>query len=312
MKKFILYLFCFSTLLSCKKDKSKECEPLPPTPSLLGWQYQYHTNAPIPTFATFNPNNPNEIVYVEIANINTQDLVVYNIQTKEKKVLHTGKFMDNRQWGKSGWIIFNTHEDPVGGYTIYKVRPDGSGKQVLVENNAFSPVVHPDGNKFLYVQGTGTFVIKDLDGMTIKSCGLGGMGSLYPSQWVNDSIVIFGRANEVWNFNTNTCQYEVVVISPYGPDKFYCMGYLPPDNIVWGHVDHGIFQTSITTGEEKLVKASCSSKCYYKISYSPQINKMLVFRETYTTPDSSNLYITPELVLMKPDGTAEQVIDLGL
>lgn len=310
IKNWLVFLLCMIVNIGCKKDKPEECQPLPPNNSIgWGWNYVY-PNSPIPSFATFNPNNPDEILYVEFSDINAQNLVVYNIKTKVKTVLHTGKFMDNRQWGKSGWIIFDTHQDPAGGYTIYKVRPDGSQKEILVLNNAFCPVIHPDGNKFLYLQGTATFVIKDLDGNTLKSCGLS-IGSLYPNSWINDSIVLFGRTNQIWQFNTNTCHYNVVVTSPFGADKFYCMGYLPPDKAIWGHIDNGIYQTSIYTGEEKLIKSSCNSRCYYRMSYSPQIDKMLLYRETYTTPDSSDLYIHTNLVLMKPDGTCEKEIDLG-
>lgn len=309
-KLYIICLLSFLIFNGCRKDKPQECQPLPPTPTMWGWQHIY-TDAILPSFATFNPNNPDEILYKEIANINAQDLVVFNIKTKEKRILHTGGFMDNRQWGKNNWVIFDTYLDPNGGYVIYKVRPDGSQKQALVSGNAFCPVIHPTGEKFLYVKGSGTFEIKDLDGGTIKTCGLGGMGALYPIAWIDDSTVIFRRTDQIWKFNTNTCAYDVILTSPYGQSNFYCLGYLPPDKVIWGHSDYGIYQTSIYTGEEKLIKSSCNSKCYYRMSYSPQIDRMLLYRETYTTPDSSNLYVYPKLVLMKPNGTCEKEIDLG-
>jgi hypothetical protein len=316
-KEKCLYIFCCAMVLvlaGCKKDPKpsdcgQECKPYPETNSVFGYQYAYD-DAKIPSNATFNPNNPNEILYVEIANIHAQDLVVLNLVTKEKKVLHTGLFLNSRQWGQSGWILFNTHQDPAGGYTIYKIRPDGSQKEILVQSDAFYPVIHPEGNKFMYRQGSNTFVVKDFDGNTIKSCVLD-IGSLYPTNWINDSIILFSRTNQVWSFNVNTCDYHVVVTSPFGEAFFWGAGFVPPDNVVWAHMDHGVFKTNLYTGETSVIKESCNGRVYMRMSYSPQIDRMMLYREDLTTPDSLVLHVKANLVTMKPDGSEEKVLDLG-
>lgn len=296
----------------CKDDlppTDESCVHMPESSGVFGYQYHYMDSLKVSN-AIFNPNNADELLYVEFADITSQSLVVFNRSTKQKTVLHTGSFLSNRQWGTNGWIIFNTMLDnTTGGYAIYKVRPDGSEKEILVPQNAFDPVLCPDGSKFLYVEGTSTFVVKDLEGNTLSNCPIG-MGLLDPKAWFNDSMVVFGSVNQAWVHNVNHCSKSLVITSPYSEDGFKCLGLLPPDKIVWMHVNNGIYQTSITTGETTTIKSSCNGITYLSMDYSPQIDRMVLYREKSKTPDTVNVEVRTDLVLMKPDGLCEKAVEI--
>lgn len=307
-------LLCFLVLLGCKKDGAENCRPLPEAPQMWGWQSHLSTH---PQGGCFNPSNPNEIVYYETVPFGTQKLIVYNLQTEEKKILHTANiFMDNPQWSTSGWILFNTAFDATtGSYTIYKVRPDGSEKEILVEQSAFSPVFDPTGTKFIFQSGESAsnskIIVMDLDANILKQCPILNT-NIRPVGWYSETKVLMNDGNvHLATYDLNTCALTNIITKEPGPEAINGI-FMHPNTLVWYSSERGLYKTDITTGETFPIKSSCNSVQYIPTSYSPQLNRLAIQRMTLTTPDSLNLYEKHELVLMKPDGTCEKVIDLGL
>jgi len=106
----VLFLICF---MGCDKDPaipgSEDCFDIPPPQGLsVGYQYkqpQFGYLAPC-----FNPNNPNEVVYVKGDIINQViELRKRNLVTGEDIYL-INNIWEHPNWGVNDWILFN-HAD---------------------------------------------------------------------------------------------------------------------------------------------------------------------------------------------------------
>ncbi len=130
-----LLLLIFLVFSSCKKDKTCEflddcgnqvvCEDFPDMYNTIFSETEIQFKAP-----QFNPNNPNEFIYVfsEI-NLGVSQLVKYNINTQEKTVLVEGFGIKGQpKWSKTGWIAFNSN------YHIYLIQDNGESLTQITTN----------------------------------------------------------------------------------------------------------------------------------------------------------------------------------
>jgi hypothetical protein len=116
MKKshFILLFFLLLISTSCQNEEVSYCDlaevdcvDLPEQP--FEWSKYELIMHKSPCF---NPNNSNEFVY-QLEDYENQlfQLIKYNIKTSEKKILLNGvKVYSQPQWGKNGWIVFDSED----------------------------------------------------------------------------------------------------------------------------------------------------------------------------------------------------------
>lgn len=129
MEKYILILFLFFLSNSCTKKKidatpKKErptfvCDTIPKKDyNNTGWNYSVNKNTY--TNPHFNPNNGFEFVFMKKDyNSSFNEIYVYNLITKTKKLVYKGLTLSHLEWTTNNWIIFNNG-------ILQKIRPNGS------------------------------------------------------------------------------------------------------------------------------------------------------------------------------------------
>ncbi|MCW5908965.1 MAG: hypothetical protein KIS94_13960 [Chitinophagales bacterium] len=133
----------------------------------LGWQvmvnrrYQYFTPC-------FNPNNPNEMVYVRqdrTVSLTTCELRIFDLCTGEDRLLYPFGYLGaHPQWSKTGWIVFKA---AVG--SLWKIRSSGQGLVQLTYGNDQLAVWSPDGSKILFKRFGFNIILCDSNGVILDT-----------------------------------------------------------------------------------------------------------------------------------------------
>ena len=152
---FILILVHF--MVGCRKDPhhielpipvdsgctESWCDEFPQSPE-LGWNYT--SNGVQFLSPCFNPNNPDEFVYIKVFDGGQAQLIKHNIATKQETILLDPMSYGPPQWGSQGWITFvytNKH--------IWKIRDDGTElTQVTFGVDDKNPMFNYNGDKIIY------------------------------------------------------------------------------------------------------------------------------------------------------------------
>jgi Tol biopolymer transport system component len=227
----------------------------------------------------FNPNNPNEIIYVQgIHSQNLIRLVKKNLTTNAETFI-IDSIWGMPDWSVKDWIVFN-HADN----QVWKIKSNGDSLTLLTTHmqGGFYAIWSPDGNKIAY---------KNTNTTAILICNENGnvLDSLpykvdYSSQWSKDGINICGIANgsnyvniAYQNvFTKVTYQPTNNVSNATGSNRITCyLGWTPDSqNIIWCSWS-GLYKTNITTNQTILLKACCNQRYYTSISISPDGQKII-------------------------------------
>lgn len=103
--------------------------------------YIVHEDATNVKFASFNPNNSNEIVFCRKSNGATKEINVYDRQTHTSRLLTSMQIISPPKWGNNGWILLNAGN-------IYKIKGNGDSLEVIAKG--YSSEWNYDGSKFAY------------------------------------------------------------------------------------------------------------------------------------------------------------------
>ena len=68
--------------------------------------------------------------------------------------------------------------------------------------------------------------------------------------------------------------------------------------------------TNMTSGFTQQLFSTCNSRYFVGLDYSPQTNKLLTTRITRTPLNDHDLQIATDIVLMNPDGTGQEVVNI--
>ncbi|HEX7413429.1 MAG TPA: hypothetical protein VF411_05230, partial [Bacteroidia bacterium] len=144
MKLKIFIVFSCLLFLTCRKD--------PPLPI-----HECVDVADIPTFndtiyntPCFNPNNSNEIIYVQgIQSIHKSNLVKQNLSTGHKTYI-ISDIWQKPDWSVKDWIVFN-HADN----QVWKIKTNGDSLQQLTSQGGLEAIWDKTGNKIAYWTETG-------------------------------------------------------------------------------------------------------------------------------------------------------------
>src|SRR5688572_8536209 len=173
---------------SCRKDPAlvipgppidttcDSCDTCKLYPDYEGWQLGFdiledsvHRRMPY-----FNPNNPDEILYVKEDNTNAQMTInTYNLVTEEHYVIYTGSnwgassIYSAPKWGINDWIIFT-----LGDENVYKVKGDGTALTQLTFAGVYHfPTFNQTADTLLVQNEAENFksYMLDLDGNVVRS-----------------------------------------------------------------------------------------------------------------------------------------------
>ena len=295
----IILLLVLITLLSCKKDLdvascSKPltcpCEEIPPL-NFTGFGYEYIYDSTLYQFGDFNPADPDVILVTDWKYDCTRKL---NLRTGRNSILYQA--IGVADWGKQDWILFTDVQK------LYKIKANGDSLK-LISGIGFVPSWNPDGTKYLYhnnLAGSGgVTVINNLHDEIIDTMSYN-FGA--ENDWFEETRIVVNSG--LFRFGDNSVNYIFKI--------------LPPGSPAWiGNEEFVFFQRegmfNINTQTQEVTKLRCFLNCQYYIAqkYIQQTNKIMATKVTKRLrSDGKSLYVSSDVVIMNPDGTNEEIIDV--
>ncbi len=325
MKTFIICLFMASLFLSsCHKDPPVQVEDPPgwvpdscdiSIPGHISiWGVNFELQFPSYQTPCFNPNNGNEIIFIEswnkdsitidtTFNLRRGGIVKYNLETQEKFLVYDGSLQIRPRWSRKDWIIFYTSD-----HLIYKIKSNGDSlTQLTFEGMCRGPEWNKAGDMFVYALGPSNIsVFCDENGNELfRKEG----GSLSLS-WQHDSLMVNAFAGVVtWNPSADTIIYNS--IHPIADSHGYGVEWMDDEHIIWSNFD-GIHVTNRIDSTFVRIKESCIGDFFITPTFSTQAQKAIFVRRDRTITDVENAIgtLTRSLWIINPDGTEFDKIEV--
>lgn len=319
----ILPLIAVLTLTACHKDGPNQpacpgtsesegpCEPLPLPGGLLGWNYLLPNHKL--RSAGFNPSNGDEIVITESSQAG-QGTTMWKYQISSHTltaILTVDELSDigGTAWGSNGWILVTS------GTNIFKVKANGDSlTQLTFLGGNISPQWSPSSAAFGYTYiNNGPWVSVRTSTSTGISDTLYNTPIFQGSCWYTENQVVWANNLGVLLGDIAADAWTIVGPTPVAsdPDNSNYFGITTMEqSAVWSHVS-GLYRTDLANGTgTQLLLSTCDSHYFSGLDYSPQTDKLLSIRRRFTPQDSTTLLVENELVLMNPDGSGLQVLNL--
>ena len=301
-------------------DTHADCIPLPDPPLGGDWNWQVEEN--FVGHAVFDPNSGNEILIERVAygsNWTNSQLYSYNLSSEVLQLVFQGPLSGSKSsWGTSGWIAFTQASAP--NWNIWKVKANGDSlTQLTFNGNSFRPLWSPDGTQIGYETGALGPPQYNMQNIRMTSSGT-------PIDTLWNTGAFAGQA--VWALPNRTFNVFAWVYSCHWegnpstdliyqlPDSIMQNGlpkgaaYLPGSHsMIWSHLT-GLYRTDLTSGATERLLATCNSSYFMDLDYSPHTGKLLAVRRRESTPDGVILNIENDVMLMNPDGSCPQVIQI--
>jgi hypothetical protein len=249
----------------------------------------------------FNPNNANEIIYLQgIQSTHITNLVKRNLITG-KETFIVNNVWQMSDWNVKDWIVFN-HADN----QVWKIKSNGDSLTLITTNmqGGFYAIWSPDGNKIAYNTGVHPYtLICDANGNYLDSLPY---QISYLTQWSKDGSNICGLAKDYINIvyqNVYTHQgYQptnnIPIAHSINTISAFSIGWLPnSQDIIWASWQ-GLYKTNIITKQTTLLKPTCTNRYYTAFSISPDGQKIIAQR----------IDVASGLCLMDIDGKNEVII----
>jgi|SRR5690554_1375969 len=312
-----LSFYTFSLLTGCKKNTSKiddlniehsdNCIPLQPCDQVtIGSGYEYIVDLQnFVTNPTFNPNNENEIVYLNQPTYDFWELYTFNLITKEKKLLLTGDIREPK-WGKKNWIIFGKSDA-----NIYKIKSNGDSlKQLTYSNNMHHPIWNYDGTKFLaFTEESNLFsLVFDLNGNILDTINFGQTNN---SNFENPDYIVSNVYGKIYFFNINSnvieYDYDYSDINSSGWGSIF---WLNNNEVIYSN-SAGLNKLTIPFLYNNNIKQSCNAKMYLWGDINNSMTKMIWSRGDYIQINECTLKYRSGIYIMDIDGENEKEIKLN-
>ncbi len=298
-------LFLLLTI-SCNKEKFKGmCHDLPSSPSATGWNYiypSYNHKAPF-----FNPNNPEEIVYVR-EDFDTNDGSFLKTElwkadiTAGTEELLLDNVRNHPRWGITNWLLFNRTDNQV-----WKMKSNGDSLTQLTNGTLHTyPDWNPDNTKFICnTFDNYTLIISQyaevLD--TLEEVYYY-RGAWSPNgKYIAASIYAGGldvndlETGEIIRFQS---EYEVFAGNGGGiawtPDSRY---------LIWC-TSAGIYKSDIETLSTEQIKEACESLRYTKPSISSDYELIVERVENNIDKNENTFFSKSSVTMMDLDGENER------
>lgn len=255
-------------------------------------------------YACFNPNNPNEIYYEEMSTKRGK----FNLKTNSATLIFRDPLRHRfAKWGKKDWILLNW--DASG---IWKIKSNGDSLQQVISiagKQASSCEWNYKGDKFVFYTDDKVYYIVSENGILLDSFPLNFRAAvswqnpkgwlLSPTFFQDGNVSVYDIPNSI-----NIAEYSV------GKGWHYGLSWLSNDVFVCC-TSEGVYIVDIGAGGTvKKIRNACDRQTYYDPSYSEQTNKILFIREDAVLVNKTTLKLTQRVVIMNPDGTNEEVINI--
>jgi len=298
----ILIIILIFVISSCKKENPvvSDCVPIPPYQE-MGTGYNYILDSSYYARPNFNPNNPNEIIFVIEKGLNHK-LIKYNLLTKEKQTLFEGTIIFQPKWGKNDWILLNLPDA-----NIWSLKSNGDSlTRITSRGGYYQPEWNTYSDKIVFYESFSyqNYFISDINGNILDS---------FPNKpstqikWHNDSLIFYQYIFNIYCLNINSRATSIIFTYSDEDPEDNGIVITKNNNLLFCKKD-GIYSININNKVVKLVKSTCNSKVYMWPTYSTIIDKIIWQRLDYTLIDEQNVSVKSRLFMMNSDGTGEEEI----
>lgn len=310
----IVLIFLIAILVTCcKKDvevypKIEDgCIDFPPSSSPFGYDYQYPEityNAPC-----FNPNNPNEIIFVRGLHYSnsplSNELVKYNLTTENETVLlNSTQIWGRPSWGRNGWILLNK-----GDNQVWKIKDNGDSLTQLTTQFGLDAIWSPNADKFAYwVQIGSTYYtfFSDVNGNIFDTLLYPNI--LYRGAWSPDGSKIATNFGYVLSYIDLNNRQIIQINIPFNSSPIYDISWLSDSRTMLWCTNDGFFKTNIHTNVTTKIKNACSAIRYiYPTVFN---NKMIIQRFDSKLISENVIWTENNLYMMDVDGKNETKLNL--
>lgn len=290
-------------LISCKKENpiKTDCIPIPPYQE-VGWGYNYILDSSYFTRPNFNPNNPNEIIFVKETGLNNK-LIKYNLITKEKKVLYEGTIIFQPKWGKNDWILLNLPDA-----NIWRIKSNGDSLTKLTNTGGFYQPEWGNNSEIYFYDCCAPHNI-------IKIDFLGNIKDTFPNNlptnivFFDDTLIVYQYIGSINSLNLLTKEISTMLVYTDSSPIHGMITKINNNNLIFYKSD-GIYSLNLLSHNLKMLKSTCNSKVYCFPTYSFLIDKIIWQRVDYTLIDKHNVFVKSKLYIMNSDGTNEKRIEI--
>jgi hypothetical protein len=315
-KIIVLLLICFC--LGCKKDKPAVIESvtgftflednifdlngnctdtlIPELPEFNhGYEFvDINTNL---KFASFNPNNPNEIIYYrDNYNLNgVHSVMIFDRVSNTERLLIEMQLVSPPKWGKNGWILLSAGN-------IFKIKENGDSLEVIA--NGYSaewnydctkiayPVVNGNTNKYIGVVQDFASGVKDTLPFMLGS----------NNDWQNQSNKMVFHTSEMAYNGVNIVDMDkrektMILDLPVGPcwinDKeFVFVGEHPVT------FKNQLFVCNIVNRTVTSLGSFCSNDQIVFYNYCPLSNELITIVHHWKSLGGIKISITSQLMIL--------------
>jgi hypothetical protein len=318
---FLLCLLMLAICLGCKQDEPNILQPEIDGCGISSFA-SVNDQYPIISSPVFNPNNPDEFAFLRdkyFAVCCEQDLMVYNMATKELKKIFQGN-IGTLDWSKKDWLLFN--DLFFGG--IRKIKPTGDSL-ALVDSFSYAFSLNLAGDQFVYdyynqADFTTYHRLATLEGEVLKqhSNGLG-----YYYIWHNDSLLTTlgsDGINAFLSFYSINNYFDVPDTAPFSYANISNIGYVTQydwmdENTMAFSTEKGIYTVyfpdinSVTTPTQ-IWKADCPRVGSVRFTVQREAKKLIVQRYEMEKAGETQYIRNGHFVRMNFDGSGEEVIEI--
>ncbi len=323
-KSFFFYLLTLALCFSCKEDDPDILNTETDGCGISNFAAVFD-QYPIISSPVANPNNPEEFAFLRDKYFSIccdQDLMVYNMATKELKKVFQGN-IGSLEWSKQGWLFFN--EIINGG--IYKIKPNGDSLMLIDSfGYAFSLSFEGDllfSDYYNSTDFTAYHNLRSLDGTLLKQRPIGFSSNFL---WHHDSlltVINLDGTNANLSFYPLGKYFDEPDGLPISSATISNIGYVTQfdwvdENTMIFSSEKGIYTVyfpniNSVVAPTQILKADCPRTGSVRFTLQRESNKLIAQRYT-TIKESENQYLRKSsFVRTNFDGTDEEAIEiLGL
>lgn len=310
-----LCLFC-GILPGCRKDPQVNVAEVPEDttgeaecplfPYYEGAQGGYTLQGDSTSYVMpyFNPDNDQEFLYVKKGYYALNSTIEkYNLQTSEHSVIYTGQIYSRPKWGKNDWIIFCPADE-----NIWKVKSDGTNlTQITFSGGYFFPEFNYTGDKIIvkHKDVNHTSYIMDLDGTLLDTIDFQVDNN---SNWQHPNYLVTYSYDIIKIIDVST---NSLVVSYNYPDALGLWGnvnWINENTIIWSE-RNGIHKSYMSLNKIIRLNKICGT-FFHNGTINSSKTKLIWERYDYSYIDVENLKLDIRLIMLLPDGTILDTLNL--
>jgi len=258
----------------------------------------------------FNPNNPNEFIYINIIN-NKQSIVKRNLASAVEEILVTDvSIITPPDWGLNNKIVYvdrnyqlytidlnNSNAISQHTFQYYQLYPRWLNDSIIVCQYSFN-LGRPYFRMSLNINNN------EFDTLRDQTFNLGDVS-------IEEKLAFleYGGDPNILIYN-GTESIKLSADELTGPNSIVGLSWIDANSVVYSTYRTGVFTINTDNKAKKCIKSSCDTRSYRHLSVSANGDKLLAERVDATDyrPDDAGWTEESKIVIMNIDGSDEKVL----